>query len=97
MRRLSVSAILLTLLVGLSLVPRALASQSPGGKYAPWPRVVATVITLAPRGMATIRAVDGATYEVVQGTTWRVGDPVECEHVASPHVPWEALDCHKTS
>jgi hypothetical protein len=78
-------------------VSHALAHSSGAGDYSVFPRVVATVIALAPRGMVTIRTVDGATYEVVKGTTWRVGDRVECEHGTRTRVPWEALDCHKTS
>jgi hypothetical protein len=58
---------------------------------------VATVTTLKPRGLALIRTVDGATYEVLQGTTWRVGDTVECEHNERARVPWLALDCRKAS
>ena len=97
MGRRSVSTALLVLVLGLSLVPRAMARTGGSGSSSPWPRVVATVIALDPRGLATIRTVDGATYEVLKGTTWRVGDTVECEHVARTRVPWEALDCHKTS
>ena len=55
---------------------------------------MATVLTLAPRGMVTIQSSDGARYEVVRGTGWQVGDTVTCEHsatggprLASPHVP----------
>jgi hypothetical protein len=54
-------------------------------------------MALEPRGLATIRTVDGATYEVLKGTTWRVGDTVECEHVARTRIPWATLDCRKTS
>ena len=61
------------------------------------PRVVATVTTLEPRGLARIRTVDGAIYEVLQGTTWRVGDMVECEQNERTRVPWQALDCRKAS
>ena len=57
----------------------------------------ARVITLEPRGLATIRTLEGATYEVVKCTTWRVGDTVACEHTARTRVPWETLDCRKTS
>ena len=92
-----VSTTLLALVVSLSCVPRALATSASGGDYATQPRVVATVVALEPRGMAAIRTREGATYEVIKGTTWRVGDMVECEHVTRTRVPWEALDCHKTS
>jgi hypothetical protein len=53
-----------------------------GGNYAVYPRVVATVIALAPRGLATIRTSDGVTPEVLTGTTWRGGATVTCEHTA---------------
>jgi hypothetical protein len=55
------------------------------------------VIALEPRGMATIQTSHGATYEVVKGTTWRVGGPLACAHVAHTRVPWQALDCRKIS
>ncbi len=97
MRRFSGYTALLVLLVGLSLGPQALAFSSGGGDYAVWPRVVAIVTALTSQGMATIRTVNGMTYDVVKGSTWRVGDTVECEHVARTRVPWEALDCRKTS
>lgn len=35
--------------------------------------------------------------EVIKGTTWRVDDTVECEHVARTRVPWETLNCRKAS
>jgi hypothetical protein len=62
-----------------------------------YPRGVATIIALAPRGLATIRTSDGATYEVVTDTTWRVGATVTCEHTASGRTAWQALDCRQTS
>jgi len=92
-----VSTALLALIVGLSFVPHVLASASSGSNYSVLPRVVATVIALEPRGLATIRTMDGATYEVLTGTSWRVGDTVECEHAARWHAPWQALDCRKIS
>jgi hypothetical protein len=74
-----------------------MAGKNAGGIYSVFPRVVATVVTLEPRGLAIIRTREGATYEVLKGTTWRVGDTVECEHVARTRVPWETLDCRKIS
>jgi hypothetical protein len=61
------------------------------------PRVVATVMSLDPRGLATIQTIDGARYEVVTGTGWRIGDTVECEHNERTRVPWETLGCRKAS
>ena len=87
---------LLVFVVGLSRVPHALATAGSGSNASVSPRVGATVIALTPRGLATIRTTEGATYEVVKGTTWRVGDTVACEHVARTRVPWETLDCRKT-
>jgi len=86
--------------VGLNHVPRATAGRTAGGNYSVFPRVVATVIAVEPRGLAAIQTSEGATYEVLKGTTWRVGDTVEtveCEHVARTRAPWETLDCRKTS
>ena len=82
--------VLLLLLVGLSHMPRARAEGNPGGTYAVYPRVVATVIVLAPRGLATIRTSDGATSEVVTGTAWWLGDTVACEHTARGRTAWHA-------
>src|SRR5262252_6047628 len=65
--------------------------------YSVYPRVVATVITVEPRGLTLIRTPEGATYEVLKGTTWRVGDTVACNPVARTRVPWETLNCRKTS
>jgi hypothetical protein len=93
----AVGTFLLALVVGLSHVPRARAEGNPGGVYSVYPRVVAMVIALKPRGLAVIRTQEGATYEVLKGTSWRVGDTVECEHVARTRVPWETLDCRKIS
>jgi hypothetical protein len=59
-----------------------MAEGNPGGTYSVYPRGVATVIALAPRGLATIRTSDGTTSEVVTGSTWRVGDTVTCENTA---------------
>jgi hypothetical protein len=96
-RPLAVSTVLLALVVGLSHVPRATAGRDAGGIYSVYPRVVAMVIAVEPRGLAAIRTREGTTYEVLKSTTWRVGDMVECEHVARTRVPWETLDCRKTS
>ena len=64
----------------------------------PLPRLVATVITLSPRGLATLRTSDGALYQVLKGTGWRVGDTVECEQydVRTPGTQLQ-LDCRKVS
>ena len=82
---------------GGSGVPYVLAHRSSGGDSSVWPRVVATVIALAPRGMATIRASDETTYDVIQGTTWRVGDTVECEQHPRVRMPWQAFECWEIS
>jgi hypothetical protein len=95
-RPLFVCTALLALVVGLSRVPHALATSGSGSNASVSPRVGATVIALTPRGLATIRTPEGTTYEVIKGTTWRVGDTVTCEHVARTRVPWETLDCRKT-
>ena len=87
--RLIVCTLVLALVVGLSHVPLATAGKDAAGSYAVYPRVVATVITLEPRGLALIRTPEGATYEVLKGTTWRVGDTVECDPVARTLVPWD--------
>ncbi len=96
-RPLSVFTILLALVVGLSHVPLATAGRNAGGNYSVYPRVVATVIAVEPRGLAAIRTREGATYEVLKGTTWRVGDTVECEYAARWRMRWPALACRKTS
>ncbi len=44
-----------------------------------------------------IQTVDGARYEVLTGTGWRVGDTVACEHNERTGVTWEILDCRKIS
>jgi hypothetical protein len=97
MIRFAVAFVFLTIFVGLGHVPRATATVDTGSNYSLWPRVVATVITLEPRGMATVRTVDGTTYEVVKGTTWQVGDTVTCEYTTRGRASWQALDCRKTS
>jgi len=86
---------LLTLVLSVSLVSLVMARNKISDPAKP--RVVATVTTLEPRGLARIRTVDGATYEVLKGTTWRVGDMVECEQNERTRVPWQALDCRKAS
>jgi len=87
---------LLTLFLGLNHVPLTMAAGGP--HESAQPRVVATVIALGPRGMATIRAADGTLYTLLKGTTWHVGDTVECEHRDSAgEPPWHALDCRKIS
>jgi hypothetical protein len=95
MRHPSGHTALLTLVLSLSLVSLVMARNKISDPAKP--RVVATVTTLEPRGLARIRTVDGATYEVLQGTTWRVGDTVECEQNERTRVPWQVLDCRKAS
>ena len=91
-----VSIVSLTILLGVGLVSRTMASKTDNPNVLP--RIVATVTTLKPRGMATVTTVDGATYEVISETTWRMGDTVECEQTDMQGVPkWEALTCRKTS
>lgn len=92
----AVTVVLLTCLGGLSPGSLAMANES-AGRYSVYPRVVGTVLTLAPRGMATIQTSDGARYEVVRGTGWQVGDTVTCEHRATERPAWQALKCRKTS
>ena len=95
MRRPSGSTALLTLVLSVTLVSLVMARNK--GSSPVKPRVVATVTTLEPRGLARIRTVDGAIYEVLQGTTWRVGDMVACEHNERTRRPWQVLDCRKAS
>ena len=92
----AVTFVLLTCLGGLSPGALAVANES-AGRYSVYPRVVATVLTLAPRGMATIQTSDGVRYEVIRGTGWQVGDTVTCEHRATERPAWQALECRKTS
>jgi len=94
MRRPSRYTALLTLGLSLSLASLALASRDHPESVLP--RVVATVLALDPRGLATIQTVDGARYEVLTGTGWRVGDTVTCEHIARTHVKWETLNCRQS-
>ena len=95
MQRPSVPTAFLTLVLSLTLVSLVMGRNKVSRPAKP--RVVATVTTLEPRGLARIRTVDGATYEVLQGTTWRVGDTVECEQNERTRVPWQVLDCRKAS
>jgi hypothetical protein len=97
MIRPAVTFVLFICLGGLSPGPLAVANDSAVGRYSVYPRVVATVLTLAPRGMATIQSSDGTRYEVVRGTGWQVGDTVTCEHSATGGPAWRALECRKTS
>ena len=96
MPRFTVYPLLLALGLGLSLVSVAPARIIHDDS--PLPRLVATVIALAPRGLATLRSVDGALSQVITGTGWRVGDTVACEqyHVRTPHTQLQ-LDCRKVS
>jgi len=60
--------------------------------------VVATVTALDPRGLATIRTTDGALYQVITGTGWRVGTTVECERYDTRTLfESVAFDCRKVS
>ena len=91
-----IHSMLLALCVGLSLVPLALASRT--HEQSTLPRVVATVTFLDPRGLATLRTGDGTTYQVVQGTGWRVGDTVDCERYDTRTLFDQVeLDCRKVS
>jgi hypothetical protein len=96
MARPSVFILLLALGLGLNLGPRAQARMIHDDS--PLPRLVATVTALDRRGMAIIRTVDGALYQVMKGTGWRVGDTVECEqydvYTAGTRLQ---LDCRKVS
>jgi hypothetical protein len=60
--------------------------------------VKAPLCNLEPRGLATLRTVDGALYQVLTGTGWRVGDIVECEQydVQTSGARLQ-LDCRKVS
>jgi len=61
-----------------------------------YPRIIAKVTALDPRGLATIQADDGTKYEVVAGTGWRVGDTVQCERSDRERVPlWKQFYCRK--
>ena len=61
-----------------------------------YPRIIAKVTALDPRGLATIQADDDTKYEVVAGTGWRVGDTVQCERSDRERVPlWKKFDCRK--
>ena len=98
MRRQYVRLGRLIFLMGLTVGALALslgASEKPSRSVRP--RVVATVTVLEPRGLAIIKTVDGATYEVFSGTNWRVGDTVTCEHNERTRVPWQTLECRKDS
>jgi hypothetical protein len=96
MARPSVFTLLLALGLGLNLGPWAQARMIHDDS--PLPRLVATVTALDRRGMAIIRTVDGALYQVMKGTGWQVGDTVECEqydvYTAGTRLQ---LDCRKVS
>ena len=96
MARPSVFILLLALGLGLNLGPWAQARMIHDDS--PLPRLVATVTALDRRGMAIIRTVDGALYQVMKGTGWQVGDTVECEqydvYTAGTRLQ---LDCRKVS
>jgi hypothetical protein len=95
-----VSTVSLTTLLGVGLVSQTMAAGNDSKKVPrdALPRIVATVTTLGPRGMATITTADGATYEVITGTSWWLGDTVECEQTDRQGIPkWEALNCRKAS
>jgi hypothetical protein len=100
MSRHVMTCVLVTFLASLRLASFAVATESAVGRYSLYPRVVARVLTLEPRGMATIESSDGARYEVIRGASWRVGDTVTCEHAASERPSaqaWQTLQCWKTS
>jgi len=84
MARLAVSIMLLALGLGLSFVSRAPARIIHDDS--PLPRLVATVIALAPRGLATLRSVDGALYQVLTGTGWYGRMCKSCN--------WIGIACH---
>jgi hypothetical protein len=96
MARPYIYTMLLALGLSLSLVSVAPARMTYDDS--PLPRLVATVIALKPRGLATLRSVDGALYQVITGTGWRVGDTVECEQydVRTPRTQLQ-LACRKVS
>ena len=87
---------LITLLLGLGLASQTAVTNNKTPSRPAKPRVVATVMSLDPRGLATLQTVDGARYEVLTGTGWRVGDTVACEHNERTRVKWEALNCRKS-
>ena len=96
MKRSYVHTMLLALCVGLSLVSLTMANRN--HEESALPRVVATVTSLGPQGLATLRTDDGATYQVVQGTGWRVGTTVECERYDTRTLFEQVvLDCRKVS
>jgi hypothetical protein len=66
MSRQYVATVLVALGLGCSL--GSLAQARITYDRSPLPRLVATVIALEPRGLATLRTVDGALYQVLQGT-----------------------------
>jgi hypothetical protein len=86
------------LALGLSLGLGSWAQARITYDNSPLPRLVATVITLSPRGLATLRSSDGALYQVLKGTGWRVGDTVECEQydIRTQGTQLQ-LDCRKVS
>ena len=86
----------LMLLMGLTVAALALSvGATEKSSRSVHPRLVATVTVLEPQGLALIRTVDGAIYEVFASPNWRVGDPVTCEHNERTRVPWQQLDCRK--
>jgi hypothetical protein len=88
---------LLPLLLGFGLASQTAIASNKTPSSPAKPRVVATVMSLDPRGLAMIQTVDGARYEVLTGTGWRVGDTVACEQNERTRVKWEVLDCRKIS
>jgi len=99
MKRMYGRICILAALMGLSMTSSAAADRWwLGDEDSLYPRIVATVTTLDPRGMATIQTKDGERYEVVAGTGWHLGDTVECERSDRRRYPlWKAIDCHKVS
>jgi len=97
MHRSWVPITLFPLLLGFGLALQSAVASNKTPSRPAKPRVVATVTSLDPRGLAMIQTVDGARYEVLAGTGWRVGDTIECEHNERTRVTWELLDCRKVS
>jgi hypothetical protein len=99
MKRIYGRICLLAVLLGLGLTSSAADRRRLwGDDDSIYPRIVASVTAIDRRGLAKIQTRDGAIYEVVRGTGWRIGDTVECERGDRQRYPlWKAIDCHKVS